>query len=82
MRIADDSVRNAVEIVVCELEAQEAMIATLQNQVQSLEIAIETDSVEIHKLKEEVIELSTYVKELETALAEAHLMDSKGGETT
>ena len=71
--IGDKQVQHAVEVIVSELENQESLIVTLQNSRtkythENAELMRENDA-----LIEKIDKMSTYIKELEEALADAHL---------
>jgi peptidoglycan hydrolase CwlO-like protein len=72
-------IRNALEEVGTEVESLESEVYTLNNTIASLEGKLEDKDIEIDKLMGDIEELSNYVKDLETALAEAHLMSTDDG---
>ena len=80
MRIGDKTVRNAVSIIVNELETMEARMMDLQGEVASLEATVEIRDVEIYGLKNDIAELSEEVKRLDDALADTYIaqLDPKG----
>lgn len=53
----------------------------LQNKVTNLEHEVDLKDMDVDRVTENLAQLAEYVQELETALAEAHLMSKEDGPT-
>jgi len=73
MRIGDRAVRSALETIISELESAEQRIQELQNEVSTLEGAMELAEVENHALKQDMLALQEEVKRLDDALADTYI---------
>ena len=70
--IKDHDVREAIGLLEHEFRSQE-------NIIENLQYRLETEESKVDHLTAKVTELSTYIKELENALAEAHLTSTDEG---
>jgi uncharacterized coiled-coil DUF342 family protein len=74
--------REAFKHIVDEIEDYRDTINHLNGQITTLETKVEIKEIEIDSVNQNCAELSLYIKELETALAEAHLMSKEPEDNT
>ena len=72
-RTNDQRARDAVETIISELTNQQDLIDYFDNKVRNLELTVEDKEIELDRAMQDIEELTGRIKELEDALAEAHL---------